>query len=166
MRVLILGSGVIGVTSAWYLAQAGCEVTVVDRQPAAALETSYANAGQLSFGYTSPWAAPGVPGKAVKWLFEQHAPLSIRPTRDLRQLAWLSQMLRNCTAERYAVNKARMVRMSDYSRDCLNALRAETGIEFEAASSAPPSCSAPSSSLTRLRRTSKCWPSTACRTSC
>ncbi|RBH90667.1 D-amino acid dehydrogenase [Xanthomonas oryzae pv. oryzae] len=131
MRVLILGSGVIGVTSAWYLAQAGCEVTVVDRQPAAALETSYANAGQLSFGYTSPWAAPGVPGKAVKWLFEQHAPLSIRPTRDLRQLAWLSQMLRNCTAERYAVNKARMVRMSDYSRDCLNALRAETGIEFE-----------------------------------
>ncbi|MGL6827470.1 FAD-dependent oxidoreductase, partial [Xanthomonas hortorum] len=122
MRVLILGSGVIGTTTAWYLAQSGCEVTVVDRQPASALETSYGNAGQLSFGYTSPWAAPGVPGKAMKWLFAQHAPLSIRPTRDLRQLAWLTQMLRNCTAERYAVNKARMVRMSDYSRDCLNEL--------------------------------------------
>ncbi len=131
MRVLILGSGVIGTTSAWYLAQAGCEVTVVEREPASALETSYANAGQLSFGYTSPWAAPGVPLKAMKWLFEQHAPLSIRPTRDLRQYLWLAQMLRNCTAERYAINKKRMVRMSEYSRDCLNELCAQTGIDFE-----------------------------------
>ncbi|MEE7567178.1 FAD-dependent oxidoreductase, partial [Xanthomonas sp. Kuri4-3] len=131
MRVLILGSGVIGTTSAWYLAQAGCQVTVVDRQPGPALETSYANAGQLSFGYTSPWAAPGIPLKAVRWLFEQHAPLSIRPTADLHQYAWLAQMLRNCTAARYAVNKARMVRLSEYSRDCLNQLRAETGLDFE-----------------------------------
>ena len=71
MRVLVLGSGVIGTTSAWYLRQAGFEVTVVDRQPGPALETSFANAGQLSFGYTSPWAAPGVPLKAVKWLFSE-----------------------------------------------------------------------------------------------
>ena len=131
MRVLILGSGVIGTTSAWYLRQAGHEVTVVDRQPGPALETSFANAGQLSFGYTSPWAAPGVPLKAVKWLFQEHAPLAIRPTADIAQYRWLWQMLRNCTAGRYAINKARMVRMSDYSRDCINELRAATGIDYE-----------------------------------
>ncbi len=131
MRVLVLGSGVIGTTSAWYLRQAGHEVTVVDRQPGPALETSFANAGQLSFGYTSPWAAPGVPLKAVKWLFQEHAPLAIRPTADIAQYRWLWQMLRNCTAGRYAINKARMVRMSDYSRDCINELRAATGIDYE-----------------------------------
>jgi len=131
MRVLILGSGVIGTTSAWYLRQAGHEVTVVDRQPGPALETSFANAGQLSFGYTSPWAAPGVPLKAIKWLFQEHAPLAIRPTADMAQYRWLWQMLRNCTAGRYAINKARMVRMSDYSRDCINELRAATGIDYE-----------------------------------
>lgn len=131
MRVLVLGSGVIGTTSAWYLRQAGYDVTVVDRQPGPALETSFANAGQLSFGYTSPWAAPGVPFKAIKWLFEEHAPLAIRPTADLNQYRWLWQMLRNCTAARYAVNKARMVRVSDYSRDCINELRAATGIDYE-----------------------------------
>ena len=131
MRVLVLGAGVIGTTSAWYLRQAGYDVTVVDRQPAPALETSFANAGQLSFGYTSPWAAPGVPFKAIKWLFEEHAPLAIRPTGDLNQYRWLWQMLRNCTSARYAVNKARMVRVSDYSRDCINELRAATGINYE-----------------------------------
>ncbi|MBT2768087.1 D-amino acid dehydrogenase [Stenotrophomonas sp. ISL-67] len=131
MRVLVLGSGVIGTTSAWYLRQAGFEVTVVDRQPGPALETSFANAGQLSFGYTSPWAAPGVPLKAMKWLFSEHAPLAIRPGLDVNQYRWLAQMLRNCTHERYAINKARMVRMSEYSRDCLNELRVQTGIEFE-----------------------------------
>lgn len=131
MRVLVLGSGVVGTTSAWYLRQAGFEVTVIDRQPGPALETSFANAGQLSFGYTSPWAAPGIPLKAMKWLFEEHAPLAIRPTADIAQYRWLWAMLRNCTADRYAVNKARMVRMSDYSRDCINALRAETGIDYE-----------------------------------
>ncbi|MDV0440588.1 D-amino acid dehydrogenase [Xanthomonas sacchari] len=131
MRVLILGSGVIGTTTAWYLARSGCEVTVVDRQPAAGLETSYANAGQVSPGYASPWAAPGVPLKALKWLFQRHAPLAITPTADLQQYLWLAQMLRNCTAERYAINKARMVRLSEYSRDCLDQLRAETGIAYE-----------------------------------
>jgi Glycine/D-amino acid oxidases (deaminating) len=131
MRVLVLGAGVIGTTTAWYLAQAGYQVTVVDRQPGPALETSFANAGQLSFGYTSPWAAPGIPLKAMKWLFEEHAPLAIRPTGSVAQYRWLLQMLRNCTAQRYAINKARMVRMSDYSRDCINALRAQTGIDYE-----------------------------------
>ena len=131
MRVLVLGSGVIGTCTAWYLAQAGFEVTVVDRQPAPALETSFANAGQISPGYASPWAAPGIPLKAFKWLFSRHAPLAIKPGLDPRQYVWMLQMLRNCTASRYAVNKARMVRLSEYSRECLDELRAATGLEYE-----------------------------------
>ncbi|EYS88489.1 amino acid dehydrogenase [Cupriavidus sp. SK-4] len=131
MRVLVLGSGVIGVTSAWYLAKAGHEVTIVDREAGPALGTSFANAGQISPGYASPWAAPGVPLKAIKWMFQEHAPLSIRPDGTLFQLQWMWQMLQNCSAERYAVNKERMVRLAEYSRDCIRALRAETGIAYE-----------------------------------
>ncbi|RUF59740.1 D-amino acid dehydrogenase [Pseudomonas aeruginosa] len=131
MRVLVLGSGVIGTASAYYLARAGFEVVVVDRQDGPALETSFANAGQVSPGYASPWAAPGIPLKAMKWLLEKHAPLAIKLTSDPSQYAWMLQMLRNCTAERYAVNKERMVRLSEYSRDCLDELRAETGIAYE-----------------------------------
>jgi D-amino-acid dehydrogenase len=131
MRVLVLGSGVVGVSTAYYLAKAGHEVTVVDRQPGPALETSFANAGQISPGYASPWAAPGVPLKAVKWLFQRHAPLAIRSDGTLFQLQWMWEMYRNCSAERYAVNKERMVRIAEYSRDCIRALRQETGIEYE-----------------------------------
>ncbi|ALX12605.1 D-amino acid dehydrogenase small subunit [Burkholderia cepacia JBK9] len=131
MRVVILGSGVVGVASAYYLARAGHEVTVIDREAGPALETSFANAGQISPGYAAPWAAPGVPLKAVKWMFEKHAPLAIRLDGTRFQLQWMYQMLRNCTAERYAVNKGRMVRLAEYSRDCLQALRADTGIEYE-----------------------------------
>jgi len=131
MRVLVLGSGVVGTASAYYLARAGFEVVVVDRQPAVAMETSFANAGQVSPGYASPWAAPGVPLKAMKWLLQRHAPLAIKLTGDVHQYLWMAQMLRNCTAARYAVNKERMVRLSEYSRDCLDELRAETGIAYE-----------------------------------
>ncbi|MBF7728709.1 D-amino acid dehydrogenase [Pseudomonas sp. N040] len=131
MRVLVLGSGVIGTASAYYLARAGFEVVVVDRQPAPALETSFANAGQVSPGYASPWAAPGVPLKAIKWLLQKHAPLAIKLTGDVDQYLWMSRMLMNCTSARYAVNKERMVRLSEYSRDCLDELRAETGIAYE-----------------------------------
>ncbi len=131
MRVLVMGGGVIGTTSAYYLARAGFEVVVVDRQPAVAMETSFANAGQVSPGYASPWAAPGVPLKAIKWLLQRHAPLAIKLTGDIQQYLWMAQMLRNCTAARYAVNKERMVRLSEYSRDCLDELRAETGIDYE-----------------------------------
>jgi D-amino-acid dehydrogenase len=131
MRVLVLGSGVIGTTSAYYLARQGFEVVVVDRQAGPALETSHANAGQVSPGYASPWAAPGVPLKALKWLFQKHAPLAIRLTGDASQYLWMAQMLRNCTAARYAVNKERMVRLSEYSRDCLDELRQDTGIAYE-----------------------------------
>jgi len=131
MRVVILGSGVIGVTSAYYLAKAGHQVTVLERQPGPALETSFANAGQISPGYASPWAAPGIPLKALKWMFQEHAPLAIRPDGTLGQLRWMWQMLRNCNAERYAENKERMVRLAEYSRDCLRELRSTTGIEYE-----------------------------------
>jgi D-amino-acid dehydrogenase len=131
MRVVVLGSGVVGVTTAYYLARAGHEVTVVDREGGPALETSFANAGQISPGYAAPWAAPGVPVKAVKWMFQKHAPLAIRLDGTQFQLRWMWQMLQNCTAERYAVNKGRMVRLAEYSRDCLQALRADTGIEYE-----------------------------------
>ena len=131
MKVLILGSGVIGVTSAYYLARAGHEVTVVDRQPKPALETSFANAGEVSPGYSSPWAGPGVPVKAIKWLLMKHGPLVIRPNPDPVMWIWLLKMLRNCTSARYAVNKRRMIPIAEYSRDCLRALRNETGIHYD-----------------------------------
>ncbi|MBR1225744.1 MULTISPECIES: D-amino acid dehydrogenase [unclassified Bradyrhizobium] len=131
MKVLILGSGVIGVTSAYYLAKAGHEVTVVDRQPKPALETSFANAGEVSPGYSSPWAGPGVPVKAIKWLLMKHGPLVIRPKVDPVMWLWLLKMLRNCTSERYAVNKRRMIPIAEYSRDALRALRSEIGIRYD-----------------------------------
>ena len=131
MHVAILGSGVIGVTTAWYLAKAGHTVTVIDRQPGPANETSFANAGQVSPGYSSPWAAPGIPLKAIKWLMMEHAPLIIRPNTDPAMYAWLFAMLRNCTSARYAVNKARMVRLAEFSRDQLMLLREETGIQYD-----------------------------------
>ncbi|KVO63206.1 D-amino acid dehydrogenase [Burkholderia ubonensis] len=131
MRVAILGSGVVGVTNAYYLARAGHEVTVIDRAQGPALETSFANAGQISPGYASPWAAPGVPLKAIKWMFQKHAPLAIRLDGSAFQLQWMWQMLQNCSKARYAVNKGRMVRLAEYSRECLQSLRAETGIQYE-----------------------------------
>jgi len=131
MRIVILGAGVIGVTSAWYLAEAGHEVTVIDRQPAPARETSFANAGEVSPGYSAPWAAPGIPLKAMKWMFMKHAPLIISPRPDMAKLSWLARMLMNCTTEAYGVNKARMVRLAEYSRDCLADLRKETGITYD-----------------------------------
>ncbi|HEY4202050.1 MAG TPA: D-amino acid dehydrogenase [Devosiaceae bacterium] len=131
MKVLVLGSGVIGVTTAWYLAEAGHEVEVVDRQQGPALETSFGNAGEISPGYASPWAGPGIPLKAIKWLLMRHGPLVIRPHLDPYQLLWVLQMLRNCTGARYARNKSRMVPLAEYSRDCLKALRAETRIAYD-----------------------------------
>ncbi len=131
MRVLVLGSGVIGTSVAYYLARSGHEVTVVDRQPGPALETSYANAGEVSPGYSAPWAGPGVPIKAIKWLLMHHRPLVIKPAFDLAMLRWCLQMLGNCTEAAYRVNKSRMVRLAEFSRDCLRALRAETGIRYD-----------------------------------
>ncbi|HEY0213965.1 MAG TPA: D-amino acid dehydrogenase [Paenirhodobacter sp.] len=131
MKIVVLGSGVVGVTSAWYLAKAGHEVTVIDREPGPALETSFANAGQVSPGYSAPWAAPGIPLKAMKWMFQKHAPLVINLAPDAKKLGWMLRMLMNCTADAYAVNKSRMVRIAEYSRDCLRDMRAETGITYD-----------------------------------
>jgi len=132
MRIVVLGAGVIGVTSAHYLAMAGHRVTVLERCAGPALETSFANAGEISPGYASPWAAPGVPLKALKWMFMKHAPLVIQPRVDWATVCWMAQILRNCSARRYAVNKERMVRIAEYSRDCLAELRAQTGIAYDA----------------------------------
>lgn len=131
MKVVVLGSGVVGVTSAYYLARQGHEVTVIDRQDAPAMETSYGNAGQVSFGFSSPWAAPGIPQKAMKWMFQEHAPLKIQPKADPTMARFMMQMFNNCTPERYAINKERMVRVAEYSRGCINALREDTGIRYE-----------------------------------
>ena len=131
MKVVVLGAGIVGVTSAYQLVKAGHEVTVIDRQKGPALETSFANAGEVSFGYCSPWAAPGIPAKALKWLFMKHAPLILRPKIDGAMLSWLVKMLSNCTSERYAINKSRMLRLADYSRISLAQLREETGIAYD-----------------------------------
>lgn len=131
MKVIVLGAGVIGTTTAYYLARAGAQVTVIDRQPSAANETSFANAGQISPGYSTPWAAPGIPLKAMKWMFQRHAPLAIRLDGSLWQLKWMASMLAQCNAARYAINKERLMRVAEYSRHCLDALRNDTGIEYE-----------------------------------
>jgi D-amino-acid dehydrogenase len=131
MKIAILGSGVVGVTSAWYLAEAGHEVVVVDRQPGPALETSFGNAGEISPGYASPWAAPGIPMKAIRWLMMRHAPLILRPHADMAMLRWLVAMLGNCNARDYAINKGRIVRLAEFSRDKLIELRAATGIAYD-----------------------------------
>lgn len=131
MKIIVLGAGVIGVTQAWYLARAGHEVTVIDRQPGPALETSFANAGEVSPGYSAPWAAPGIPMKALKWMFQAHAPLVIQPRIDRQRVEWMWRMLSNCTTAAYKVNKSRMVRLAEYSRDCLIELRGETGVAYD-----------------------------------
>ena len=131
MKVVVLGGGVIGVTTAYYLAKQGHEVVVVERQPGPGLETSFANAGEISPGYASPWAGPGIPAKALKWLFMQHAPLILRLKVDFSMLMWMAGILANCTSKRYAVNKSRMVRLAEYSRDCLIALRSDIGIQYD-----------------------------------
>ena len=131
MRILVLGAGVIGVTSAYYLARSGHEVTVVDRQPGPALETSFANAGQISPGYSAPWAAPGIPLKALQWLFQRHSPLSSSRRNRSGSFDGRRRCCRTARPHRYNINKSRMVRLAEYSRDCLQALRASEGIGYE-----------------------------------
>lgn len=131
MKILVLGSGVIGVTSAWYLAQAGHEVSVVDRQPGSAMETSFANAGQISPGMSAPWAAPDTPRKAILWMMMRHRPLVFWPVPDRQLVDWVGRFLGNCNASAYALNKARMVRLAEYSRDRLRDLRTLTGIAYD-----------------------------------
>ncbi|HLW13645.1 MAG TPA: FAD-dependent oxidoreductase, partial [Casimicrobiaceae bacterium] len=131
MRVLVLGGGVVGVTAAWYLARDGHEVTLVDRQPGAGLETSFANGGQISASYAEPWANPGAPLKILKWLARDDAPLLFRPRLDVRQWRWGLQFLIECLPWRTRRNTIQCLNLALYSRDCLRALRADTGIEYD-----------------------------------
>jgi D-amino-acid dehydrogenase len=131
VKVLVLGAGVVGVTCAYYLSRDGHEVTVVDRQPGAGLETSFGNAGGICPGFAGPWAAPGMPLKVLRWLFLPHAPLMLRPRLDPAQWRWLARFVGNCTAKRFARNKARMQRIAHYSKACLVKLREETGIAYD-----------------------------------
>jgi D-amino-acid dehydrogenase len=131
MRVLVLGGGVIGVTAAWYLVTDGHEVTLVDRQPAAALETSYANGGQISASYAEPWANPDAPLKIVKWLGREDAPLLFRLRADARQWRWGLQFLVECLPSRTRHNTIQCLNLALYSRDCLRELRAATGIAYD-----------------------------------
>src|SRR5580698_4885086 len=124
MKTIVLGGGVIGVATAFYLCQQGCEVTVIEREPDVALSTSFANAGVIAPGYMAPWAAPGMPAKILKYLFKPASPLIFRPTLDAAQWRWIGRWLRECQLARFRVNKRRMQRIAYYSRACLHELRA------------------------------------------
>ena len=131
MKIAVLGAGVIGVTSAWYLARAGHEVTVIDRQDAAAMETSYANGGQISTSHSEPWANPGTPKQVLKWLGREDSPMLFRLRADPHQWAWGLAFLRECLPARTRANAAQIAAINRYSRAQLLALRAETGIQYE-----------------------------------
>lgn len=131
MHIMVLGAGVVGVTTAWFLRQQGYDVTVVDRQNNAGNETSYANGGQISVSHAEPWANPSAPLKVLKWLVRADAPLLFRPRMDPAQWRWVTGFLRECTSARAAHNIRQMVRLGTYSRECLQALRKETGIEYD-----------------------------------
>lgn len=131
MKVLVLGAGVIGVTTAWYLARSGHSVVVVDRQPGPALETSFANGGQISANHATPWATPSTPWKALKWLGKAEAPLLVHLRADPALWAWLVRFLGNCTRRRMLINIERALRVAVYSRVQLARLRAETGIRYD-----------------------------------
>ena len=131
MKVAILGAGIIGVASAWYLRQAGHEVQVADRRAGPGLETSFANGGQISADHAAPWAKPGVPLQALKWMFREDAPLLFRLRADPAQWRWGLEFLRNCTAGRFRENAARLQQLGRYSRAQLRALREETGLDYD-----------------------------------
>ena len=132
MRVLVLGAGVVGTAAAWYLAKAGHQVIVAERQPAAGMETSFANGGQISPCHAEPWANPSVLPKVVKWLGREDAPLLLRWRRwDPALWSWTLRFLANCPGPRTAVNMERALRVAVYSRACLQELRAETGIQYD-----------------------------------
>jgi len=131
LKVLILGAGVVGVSSAWYLAKAGHEVTVIDRQPAAGLETSFANGGQISVSHAEPWSNPHAPLRALSWMGREDAPLLFRLRWDPALFDWSWRFLRECTPQRTRNNIRDIVALALYSRNQLKALRAETAIEYE-----------------------------------
>ena len=131
MKVIVLGAGIIGTASAWFLQKAGHEVIVIDRQPGPALETSFANGGQISVSHAEPWANPAAPMKVLKWLGHEDAPLLFRPRADWLQWRWGMAFLRECTPSRTAHNIRQIVALAEYSRQTLQSVRAETGIRYD-----------------------------------
>ena len=131
MKVIVLGAGVIGTSSAYYLNRLGCEVAVVERQAAPAAETSFANGGQISVSHAEPWANPGAPLKVLKWLAKEDAPLLFRVRADMRQWLWGLAFLRECTPGRTRRNIEQIVRLGAYSRAKLQELRRDTGLEYD-----------------------------------
>ncbi len=131
MKVVVLGAGLLGVTSAYYLQQLGHEVTVLDRQATPAAETSFANGGQISVSHAEPWANPSAPLKVLQWLSQEDAPLLFRVRADLRQWLWGFQFLRECTPARTRRNIEQIVRLGLYSREMLQALRRDTNIAYD-----------------------------------
>ena len=131
MKIIVLGAGVIGVTSAWYLAQAGHEVTVLDRQAEAGMETSFANGGQVSAGHAEPWARPAVIPKLLRWLGREDAPLLFRPRADWAQWEWGLRFLLECMPGRFERNCRALAGLAIYSRDCLRVLRERTGVRYD-----------------------------------
>ena len=131
MNVTVLGAGVIGVAAAWYLRQDGHEVRVLDRRDGPGLETSFANGGQISASHALPWAGPGVPLRALKWMLREDAPLLFRLRADPAQWRWGLQFLRECTAKRFRANASKLKRLGLYSQAALHKLRQETGIAHD-----------------------------------
>jgi D-amino-acid dehydrogenase len=131
MKVIVLGAGLLGVTSAYFLRQQGHDVSVIDRQATPAAETSFANGGQISVSHAEPWANPSAPLKVLKWLGQEDAPLLFRIRADMRQWLWGLQFLRECTPGRTRRNIEQIVRLGTYSRDTLQALRRDTGITYD-----------------------------------
>jgi D-amino-acid dehydrogenase len=131
MKVIILGAGIIGVASAWYLAKAGHDVTVLERNAGAARETSFGNGGQISVSHAEPWANPSAPLKMLKWLGREDAPLLFRLRADPAQWRWGLRFLRECGSKRSLHNMKQLLALGTYSRGHLQALRAETGIAYD-----------------------------------
>ncbi|TDV05644.1 D-amino acid dehydrogenase [Paraburkholderia caballeronis] len=130
MKTIVLGAGVIGVATAYYLSERGCDVTVIEREPGVALGTSFGNAGVIAPGYVTPWAAPGMPLKLLKYLLKPASPLIFRPTLDPAQWRWIARWLRECDLARFRVNKQRMQRIAHYSRECLHAFLAAHAFDY------------------------------------
>lgn len=131
MKVVVVGAGIIGVCTAYYLRRAGLDVTVLDRRPGVAQEASFANAGVLAPGYVGPWAAPGMPGKVLAQLFRSESPIVVRPGLDPALWRWLLRWLSECSAERYRRNRGRMQRLAFYSLEQLKALRELHQLDYE-----------------------------------